>query len=131
MDTLLLSLFAARDGGGMFGLGALCCGLIYFLLAYVIFSFSLFRILDRLGEEDWKIFAWIPIAQVFALAKAAGDSPWVGLLMFIPIVNFFYLLYAQYRIGERLGLSSGTTIIAIILNIFAPPFGWLIFLFAK
>ena len=48
--------------------------LLLLLLVYLVFSVSVWKLLEKVGEgsKAYRVMAWIPIFQVFSLGKVAG-----------------------------------------------------------
>jgi len=61
--------------------------LIFFIVAYLILSISLFKIFEKAGEEAWK--ALVPGWNFAIWCKIIGRSPWWALWLLFPIVNIF------------------------------------------
>jgi uncharacterized membrane protein YhaH (DUF805 family) len=63
------------------------------------------KIADKLEiPNSW--LAWIPIAQIWVMVRAAGKPGWWLILFFIPLVNFVIGLIVLFTIPTSLGKSS-------------------------
>ena len=78
---------------------------IFGLVVYVFTSFCLMKIADKLSiPNSW--LAWIPIAQVWVMVRAAGKPGWWLILLFIPLVNIVIALIILFAMPVNLGKSS-------------------------
>ena len=88
-------------------------------IAYVFTSFCLMKIADKLEiPNSW--LAWIPIAQIWVMVRAAGKPGWWLVLFFIPLVNFIIGLIVLFSIPTSLNKSSlyGLLVFVPILGVF-------------
>lgn len=89
------------------------------LLAYVFSSICLMNIANKLDiPNSW--LAWIPIAQIWVMVRAAGKPGWWLILFFIPLVNFVIGLIVLFGIPKSLNKSSlyGLLIFVPLLGVF-------------
>ena len=78
---------------------------IFGLVVYIFTSFCLMKIADKLEiPNSW--LAWIPIAQIWVMVRAAGKPGWWLILFFVPLVNFVIGLIVLFTIPTSLGKSS-------------------------
>jgi magnesium-transporting ATPase (P-type) len=106
-----------------FAAGFIIVILAFVLLFYLYFSFCLYRIAKRLNlDEAWA--AWVPILQLWPLVTAAGKPFWWILLLFIPLVNAFLIVYLWMCISEHLGKSKwlGLLMLVPIANLVLPGY---------
>ena len=92
---------------------------IFGLVVYVFTSFCLMKIADKLEiPNSW--LAWIPIAQIWVMVRAAGKPGWWLILFFIPLVNFVIGLIVFFSIPTSLNKSSlyGLLLLVPILGVF-------------
>ena len=92
---------------------------IFGLVGYVFTSFCLMKIADKLEiPNSW--LAWIPIAQIWVMVRAAGKPGWWLILFFIPLVNFVIGLIVFFSIPTSLNKSSlyGLLLFVPILGVF-------------
>ena len=83
------------------------------LVAYVYGGLTLMAIAQKLNVENaW--LAWIPIGNLFLMAKCAGLSAWSALLLFVPFVGFFYIIYVYMKISERRGYNQWLGLISLV-----------------
>ena len=111
----------------IFGLAALGIfagiWLIMMLPLYIYFALTLMTVANKLGVKNaW--FAWIPILNIILMFQCAGLTPWLFLLMFVPLVNIIVLVYAYMKIAERRGFESwlGILMIVPIANLIIPGY---------
>ena len=77
------------------------------------------KIADKLDiPNSW--LAWIPIAQIWVMVRAAGKPGWWLVLFFIPLVNFVIGLIVLFGIPTSLNKSPlyGLLIFVPILGVF-------------
>ncbi|WP_019501087.1 DUF5684 domain-containing protein [Pseudanabaena sp. PCC 6802] len=89
------------------------------LLAYLFVSFCLMKIAEKLSiPNSW--LAWVPIAQIWVMIRAAGKPGWWLILLFVPLVNFVIGLIVLFSIPPNLGKSSllGLLIFLPVLGVF-------------
>ncbi len=92
---------------------------IFGLVVYVFTSYCLMKIADKLEiPNSW--LAWIPIAQIWVMVRAAGKPGWWLILFFIPLVNFVIGLIVFFSIPTSLNKSSlyGLLLFVPILGVF-------------
>lgn len=78
---------------------------IFGLVVYVFSCFCMMKIADKLEiPNSW--LAWIPIAQIWVMVRAAGKPGWWLILFFVPFVNFVISLIVLFTIPTSLGKSS-------------------------
>lgn len=99
-------------------IAALVGGFMMILLAvtavfYVYYSFCLYRIAQKANfEAAWA--AWVPVLQIWPFLGAAGKPIWWLLLLFIPLVNLFVMLYLWMCICENLGKNKWLGLLMLI-----------------
>jgi hypothetical protein len=87
--------------------------LIFGVIVYIFTSFCLMKIADKLSiPNSW--LAWVPIAQIWVMVRAAGKPGWWLLLFFIPLVNLVIALILLFTIPTNLGKSSLYGLLAFI-----------------
>jgi len=59
-------------------------------------------IANKLGQEELSLMAWIPILNLYCIVKLADFNGLTALIFFIPIVNYFYLVFCLMRISAFL-----------------------------
>ena len=106
-EQAALTGFTALVGGAMFVVIAVSS--VVGLITYIYSSWALMVIGNRLNmENSW--FAWVPILNLVMLAKIGDINPWTILLVIIPVVNVFYLIYfsavSSMKMTEKLGLDK-------------------------
>lgn len=80
--------------------------LFYFLFAFFIIASSC--VYMKGGYSGFT--PMIPFYNNFAYCDMAVGSGWMFLLLFVPIVNFFYSLYLNYQLGKSFGKSGWLTV---------------------
>lgn len=72
-----------------------------FLSLWVCYVGSLWLVYSKAGRSGWLIF--IPIVNVYVMLRIAGKPGWYLLLLLIPIVNFFVLIFMWIDLGKAFG----------------------------
>lgn len=80
--------------------------LFYFLFGF--FTIALSCVYMKGGYSGFTPI--IPFYNNFAYCDMAVGSGWMFLLLFVPIVNFFYSLYLNYQFGKSFGKSGWLTV---------------------
>jgi hypothetical protein len=114
---------AAKFGGG--GKSSFMSGLIS-LVVYCFYSYCTQVILEKLAQPNsW--LAWIPVANFYAIFKAADKPGWWCILLIIPLINIIggiLLLTAWIEIVKKLGKSPWLLLLWLIplVNLFLLPY---------
>lgn len=92
-----------------------------FLFAYIYSSVVFMKIAEKTNTEP-KYLAWVPIAKYYIWVKSAGLDGWMTILIFIPFVNTFFMLYVWYKSAEALGHPGwiGLLVLVPFVNFFVP-----------
>jgi Family of unknown function (DUF5684) len=87
-------------GTGM-GMGMI----IFMVVAYVFWTYSLATLASKMGMSFGKAFIWalIPIANLFLVLKLASKPMWWFILYLIPIVNIIINVLVWISISEGRG----------------------------
>lgn len=86
------------------------------LLIYIVSLWKLFVKCNRRG-----FLGVIPLVNLYYLNKIVMIKEWLFLLLFIPVVNFFYLIYFNYHLAKVFGKNNGYVWGLLFLNfIFLP-----------
>jgi len=87
-------------GAGM-GIGMM----IFMLVTYVFWAYSMATLASKLGMPFGKAFIWslIPIANLFLLLKLATKPMWWFILYLIPIVNIVINILVWIALCENRG----------------------------
>jgi hypothetical protein len=107
----------AITAGGVLGLLALALGL------YVFTSYCLKRICLKAGADPG-VLIWIPIAQMVPLLRVAQLPALLVLLLFVPIVNFVFILVLWAKVSSALGKSPWLALLLLlpVLNLLLIPY---------
>lgn len=126
-DYFFTTMETTGTDGDVFSLAALAIVMgiwgIIMIPLYIYFALTLMVTANKLGVKNaW--FAWIPILNIILMFQCAGLSPWLFLLMFVPLVNIIVLVYAYMKIAERRGFESwlGILMILPIANLIIPGY---------
>jgi len=93
------------------------------IIVYIFMCYCLKRICLKLNDDPG-VWIWIPIAQLFPLARIAQMSYWTLLWLIVPLVNLVYMLMLFGKIAKRLGYSAWTSLVMLIpiVGIFYIPY---------
>jgi hypothetical protein len=106
--------FDPADIFGTFGSGGGVIG-------YVILAIGLWPTLEKAGLPGWG--ALIPIYNVYLIFKLGGVSGVWILLLLIPLVNIFVLLWIAFKVSDAFGHGFLMAFIGLFL---LAPLGFLI-----
>lgn len=108
--------------GGLFA-GAM---LIYWLIALavgILVLVATWKMFTKAGKPGWA--AIIPIYNTIVMLQIAGMSPWMVLLMFIPIANIIVMILMYVKLAEKFGKGGGYAVGLIFLPyVFIPMLAW-------
>jgi hypothetical protein len=96
---------------------------VFAVIMYVYSALAFSAIAKKVGEEPaW--YAWVPLLNLWLLAKIAQVPPVSLLLIFIPVVNLIYSLYLMMKVAERRGFPSwvGLLIVIPLLGLVVPGY---------
>lgn len=96
--------------------------LLIALALYVWIALALSAMFRKAGQPASR--AWIPIANIFTLAKISGrpESPW---LLFVPLYNIYILWLIVTAVSNRFGRSNGFGFVGLFFfPIWASILGW-------
>jgi hypothetical protein len=97
--------------------------ILFALAVYVYISYSTQVIARKLATpHGW--FAWVPILNLFLIAKLANWSYWMVIALIIPLVNIVVSAFAWKNIAVRRGHSPwwGLGMIIPIVNLIGPGY---------
>jgi len=94
--------------------GFLMVGLAVVLVFYIYFALCMYKIGTKLNVEgSWA--AWIPVVNSFwPLIGAAGKPIWWIILLLIPFVNFFVILYLWAEVIGNLGRNKWLVLLFLV-----------------
>lgn len=88
---------------------------------YIFMSITQFQLAKRLGHEKaW--MAWVPIANSIQLFQMAGMSPWLVLVMLVPIANIVVMFLAMANVADRVNYNKALVLLNLV------PFGSFVFM---
>jgi hypothetical protein len=79
--------------------------LIIYIAIIIFYIASLWRLFTKAGQEGW--FAIVPIVNTVTYLSIGGVPCFYLLLLVIPFVNIFVLLYIHYKVAEAFGQGVG------------------------
>lgn len=91
--------------------------LVVSLAAYVWAALALAAMFRKMGEESWK--GWVPFLNVATVLTWGSFSPWLVLIVLVPIAGPLILLVllvvSAHRINPGFGYGTGMTVLAAVL----------------
>ncbi|RYZ21242.1 MAG: hypothetical protein EOO16_13845 [Chitinophagaceae bacterium] len=98
--------------------------LILFVLALVVFFIAaMWRVFQKAEQPGWA--AIVPIYNMYVLLKIAGKPGWWLILLFIPLVNYVFLIWTYNMISKSFGKDEGFTAGMVLLGpVFWPILGF-------
>ena len=88
--------------------------LLISLVFWVIYAIGLWKMFTKAGQPG--ILAFIPLVNWFFIVQVAGKPAWWGLLLCIPVVNIVAWILVFIGIAERFGRGIGTVLGLICLR---------------
>ncbi|GIV37082.1 MAG: hypothetical protein KatS3mg032_1461 [Cyclobacteriaceae bacterium] len=101
-------------------LAALGAGVIILYLAVLLLIIvSLWKIFVKAGKPGWA--AIIPIYNLIVWLEIVGKPVWWIILLLIPLVNFFVLIYLSHLTAKVFGKDIVMTLLLIFLPFIGYP----------
>ncbi|WP_026095689.1 DUF5684 domain-containing protein [Microbacterium sp. B19] len=98
-------------------LGAL--SLVLFVILYVWHALALAAVFAKAGEASWK--GWVPVLNVATVLKLGGFSPWLVLIVLVPVFGVIAYavvsIVAIHRVNLAFGRGAGMTVLGAFLPI--------------
>ncbi len=93
------------------------------LLFHLFYSFCCYLICTKVGQKPGVVI-WLPWLQFIPLHRAAGISPWLILLYFIPPIGLFVFVYWCFKVCRARKKSAWLVILVFIplLNLLFIPY---------
>jgi len=83
----------------------------------------MWRVFAKAGQPGWA--AIIPIYNIYIMTKIGGKPGWWVLMMFIPFVNYVFIVWLYNMISKSFGKDEGFTVGLVLLGIvFWPILGF-------
>jgi uncharacterized membrane protein YhaH (DUF805 family) len=99
--------------GAIFGVGLVLFIICFALAFYVLACFCYKRICEKCGKAPGAII-WIPFVHFIPLLEIVKMPVWTIILVFIPIVNFFWLIVLFAKLCVARGKSGWLVILLFI-----------------
>ncbi len=115
-NSLDLSGLSANEAFAVGGIAGGTLTVIYTIAAvlYVLQIIGMWKMFTKAGIAGWKSI--IPIYNVVLLFKMSGESPWLILLLFVPIANLYPLIHQPYMLAKSFGKGIGCTLALIFFT---------------
>ena len=99
-------------------------GFIVIMLAFAVFMIAaMWRIFEKAGQEGWKCI--IPFYNFYILLQIVGKPGWWLAMLFIPIVNYVYIIWTYNMLSKSFGKEESFTVGLVLLGIiFFPILGF-------
>ena len=93
------------------------------LVFHLFYSFCMRKICLKVKTEPG-LLIWLPALQLIPLHRAAGISPWLFLLYFIPLFGIFVFIYLCVKLCEAIGKSAWLVLLVFLplLNLLFIPY---------
>lgn len=91
---------------------------VYFAI-FLLIIISMWKIFTKAGKPGWASI--IPIYNLVVLLEIVGKPIWWIILLIIPLVNFFVLIYLSHLLAKAFGKDIVMTILLIILPFVGYP----------
>jgi hypothetical protein len=91
---------------------------VYFAILLLIII-SMWKIFEKAGKPGWA--AIVPIYNIIVLLEIIGKPVWWIILILIPFVNFFVLIYMSHLLSKAFGKDVVMTILLIFLPFVGYP----------
>lgn len=110
--------YQSYDGAEQGLIAAMGIFFFIYLAVIVLIIVSMWKIFTKAGKPGWA--AIIPIYNLIVLLEIVGKPAWWVILVLIPFVNFFVLIYLAHLLSK----SFGKDIVMTLLLIFLPFIGY-------
>lgn len=97
--------------------GALITILLIALVVSIVGIVALWKVFQKAGKPGWA--AIVPVYSVWVLFEITGFPGWLALLMFIPFVNFAFvivLLITYFKLAKAFGKSDGFAVLTVFFS---------------
>lgn len=94
--------------------------IVLYIALIVLMIASMWKVFTKAGKPGWA--AIIPIYNLIVLIQVAGKPVWwILLILFIPLVNFVFLIIVLHNVSLNFGKGGGFTVGLVLLGfIFFP-----------
>lgn len=101
--------------------------LLLFFLVYIgcaiFICASWWKVFEKAGQPGWA--AIIPLYNFYVMLKIVGKPGWWFAMLFIPFVNFIFIIWSLNMLSKSFGKDEGYTIGILLLQIvFIPILGF-------
>lgn len=97
--------------------------LLFVLAIGVLVIAGMWKIYQKAGYAGWECI--VPIYNLYILLKIVGKPWWWMLLMFIPFVNYVFIIWMYNMLSKSFGKDEGFTVGLVLLGIvFIPILGF-------
>jgi len=97
---------------------------IFWILALAIYVLSALPlyVMGTKTDSQYPWFAFVPILNVFLFVEIAGKEWWWVLLMLVPCINLFVMIYLWMEVATAMNKPSWVGILTIVpgLGILVP-----------
>lgn len=112
-----------QTSGNLFGTIGVVGGIIYLAIIILLLAAE-WKIFTKAGKPGWAIL--IPFYNIIVFLQIIGKPWWWLLIMvFVPIANIIFLIWAVNLLSKSFGYGTGFTLGLIFLSIiFVPILGF-------
>jgi len=108
--------FDSYGSGGGAGLGFM--GVVWLAVMVLIIA-SWWKIFTKAGKPGWA--AIVPIYNLIVILEIVGKPVWWFILLLVPIVNLFVLIYVLHLLSKSFGKDVGMTIVLVLFGFIGFP----------
>lgn len=91
----------------------------FMLCVFVFYVICMWRIFTKAGRPGWE--AIIPIYNYYIMLKIVGKPGWWLIMLFIPILNLVFSIWAVNMLSKSFGKDEGFTIGLLLLGFIFYP----------
>jgi len=98
-------------------------GIILYLAVVILLIAAEWKIFTKAGKPGWAVI--IPFYNIIVLLQIIGKPWWWLILLFIPFINFVFLIWTVNLLSKSFGKGVGFTIgILLLCIVFIPVLGF-------
>jgi hypothetical protein len=100
--------------GALFGF----MGIVWLAVVILIIA-SWWKIFTKAGKPGWA--AIVPIYNIIVILEIVGKPVWWIILLLVPIVNLFVMIYVLHLLSKSFGKDVGMTIVLVLFGFIGFP----------
>lgn len=98
--------------------GTMAFSIVYMLVCLAVGVLAIvimWKVFTKAGKPGWASI--IPIYNTIVMLQIAGMSPWMVLLMLVPVANVVVMILMYVNLAKAFGKSGGFAVGLILLNL--------------